>query len=76
MTVLITKCQLSSDTPLVGIAALCYALQCCLNPRNPEPPRTPPAPRNRRLLLLDKVMRTQMTLFADLSPFGAIFGLQ
>lgn len=78
-TVLITKCQLSSDTPLVGIAALCYALQCCLNPQNPEPPPAPPAPpapRNRRLLLLDKVMRTQMTLFADLSPFGAIFGLQ
>lgn len=68
MTVLITKCQLSSDTPLVGIAALCCALHCYLN--------RPPAPRNRRLLLLDKVMRTQMTLFADLSPFGAIFGLQ
>lgn len=42
MTVLITKCQLSSDTPLVGIAALCYALQCYLNPRPPpKPPITP-----------------------------------
>lgn len=45
MTVLITKCQLSSDTPLVGIAALCYALQCCLNPRNPEPPEPPGPPK-------------------------------
>lgn len=43
-TVLITKLQRSSDTPLVGIAALCYALQCCLNPRNPEPPETPGPP--------------------------------